>query len=149
MVMLYDPLQDALVLIEQFRVGALGDRQSPWLLEMVAGVVDPGESLAEVAEREAFEEAGCQVLALEQIIQFWASPGGSNEQVTLFCAKVDVTNVGGVHGLADEHENIQVHVVGFDEALKSLATGIIRDASSVIALQWLQLHRDELRKRWC
>lgn len=147
-VLLYDPLRDAVVLIEQFRVGALADQQGPWLLEMVAGIVDPGESLAEVARREALEEAGCQVLELEQVMQFWTSPGGSNEQVTLFCAKVDATDVGGVHGLVEEHENIRVHVVCFEEALNALAQGVIRDAASTIALQWLQLHKDELYARW-
>jgi len=148
MVLLYDPLSDEVVLIEQFRAGALADRQSPWLLEMVAGIVEPGESLAEVARREVLEEAGCEVLELEQLMQYWISPGGSNEQVTLFCAKVDASDVGGVHGLVEEHENIRVHVVSVETALSALSEGIIRDASSTIALQWLQLHRDELRGRW-
>lgn len=148
MVLLYDPVQDAIVLIEQFRVGALKDQQGPWLLEMVAGMVDSGESLAEVARREALEEAGCEVLELEQLMQFWTTPGGSSEQMTLFCGKVNTAGIGGVHGLDEENEDIRVHVISYEEALRALAQGIIRDASSVIALQWLQLHKDELRKRW-
>lgn len=148
MVLLYDPVQDAIVMVEQFRIGALTDQQSPWLLEMVAGMVDPGESLAEVARREALEEAGCEILQLEQLMQIWTTPGGSSEQMTLFYGKVNAAGVGGVHGLNEEHEDIRVHVLSYKEALRALAQGIIRDASSVIALQWLQLHKDELYKRW-
>lgn len=148
MVLLYDPQRDVVVLIEQFRVGALEDRHGPWLLEMVAGIVEPGESLEEVAMRESMEEAGCEVLALEPVTQVWTSPGGSSEQITLFCGRVDSRGVGGVHGLVEEHENICVRVVSYEVALQALAAGFIRDATSTIALQWLQLNRDELRKRW-
>ena len=148
MVLLYDPERDAVVLIEQFRVGALEDEQSPWLLEMVAGIVEPGESLEEVASRESLEEAGCEVLALERVTKVWTSPGGSSEQITLFCGKVDSAGAGGVHGLVEEHENICVRVVSYELALQALGAGIIRDATSTIAMQWLQLHRDDLRKRW-
>lgn len=152
MVMLYDPERDALVLIEQFRVGALvdkpGDGRGPWLLEMVAGIVEPGESLEEVARRESLEEADCDVLALEKVTEVLTSPGGSNETITLFCGRVDSAGVGGIHGLVEEHENICVRVVSYEVALQALAAGIIRDATSTIALQWLQLNRDELRQRW-
>jgi ADP-ribose diphosphatase len=148
MVLLYDPGRDAVVLIEQFRIGALEDEHGPWLLEMVAGIVEPGESLEEVASRESLEEAGCEVLALERVTKVWTSPGGSSEQITLFCGKVDSSGVGGVHGLVEEHENICVRVVSYEVALQALAAGIIRDATSTIAMQWLQLNRDELRKRW-
>lgn len=148
MVLLYDPVADALVLIEQFRVGALTDPHGPWLLEMVAGVVDVDESLETVACREALEEAGCEILALEPITQVWTSPGGTDEQITIFCGRVDSQGVGGVHGLVDEHENIYVRVVPYERALQALAYGIIRDASGTIAMQWLQLNRDDLRKRW-
>lgn len=148
MVLLYDPERDVVVLVEQFRVGALEDKQGPWLLEMVAGIVEPGESLEEVACREAQEEAGCKVQALERVTEVWTSPGGSSEKITLFCGKIDSMGVGGVHGLVEEHENICVRVVSYEMALQALATGIIRDASSTIAIQWLQLNRDSLRRRW-
>jgi len=148
MVLLYDPARDAVVLIEQFRIGALEDKHGPWLLEMVAGVVEPGESLEGVAKRESLEEAGCEVQALERVTTVWTSPGGSSEKITLFCGKVDSSDVGGVHGLVEEHENIYVRVVSYEMALQALAAGIIRDATSTIAMQWLQLNRDDLRKRW-
>ena len=148
MVLLYDPKEDALVMIEQFRVGALQDRHGPWLLEMVAGIVEPGETLEQVATRETLEEAGCEVLELQQVTQVWTSPGASNEQITLFCGRVDSSGAGGVHGLVEEHENICVRVVSYEMALQALAAGFIRDATSTIAIQWLQLNRNDLRKRW-
>jgi len=126
----------------------LGDQHGPWLLEMVAGIVEPGEPLEEVACRESLEEAGCEVQELERVTQVWTSPGGSNENITLFCGKVDSSDAGGVHGLVEEHENICVRVVSYEMALQALAAGIIRDASSTIAMQWLQLNRNDLRKRW-
>lgn len=153
MVLLYDPEQDAVVLVEQFRVGALSDspdeQRGPWLLEMVAGIVEPGESVEDVAKRESLEEAGCEVLVLEKITQVLTSPGGSNETITLFCGRVDSSNVGGIHGLVEEHENICVRVLSYTVALQAMEAGIIRDATSTIALQWLQLNRNELRQRWC
>lgn len=152
MVLLYDPQQDAVVMIEQFRVGALQDgateKPGPWLLETVAGIVEPGESLEQVARRETLEEAGCEVGELEQITQVLTSPGGSNETITLFCGRVDARGLGGVHGLVEENENICVRVINYETALQALAAGIVRDATSTIALQWLQLNRHELRQRW-
>lgn len=149
MVILYDPMRDELVLIEQFRVGALGDQRSPWLLEMVAGIVESGESLEEVACRESLEEAGCEVLELERITSVWMTPGGCDEQITLFCGRVDSSQADGVHGLDDEHEDIRVKVVSVATAEKALRAGLICNAASVIALQWLQLNKDALQKRWC
>ncbi|MEZ5523397.1 MAG: NUDIX domain-containing protein [Pseudomonadales bacterium] len=148
MVALYDPQRDKLVLIEQFRVGALADKRSPWLLEMVAGLVEPGESLEEVARRESLEEAGCEVLDLERIMSVWMTPGGCDERITLFCGRVDASSAAGVHGLDDEHEDIRVKVVSFDTALKALQAGLISNAASVIALQWLQLNKTALQQRW-
>lgn len=149
MVILYDPFSDELVLIEQFRVGALGDQRGPWLLEMVAGIVEPGESLEEVACRESLEEAGCEVLELERIMSVWMTPGGCDEQITLFCGRVDSSRASGVHGLDDEHEDIRVKVVPVGTAIKALQAGLICNAASVIALQWLQLNIGALQKRWC
>lgn len=60
-VLLYDPLADAVVLVEQFRAGALGKVDSPWLLELVAGMVEAGESAEAVARRESVEEAGVEL----------------------------------------------------------------------------------------
>ena len=146
-VLLYDPQLDAIALVEQFRVGAIAGAK-PWLLELVAGLIDRDESPADVARREVREEADCAVLALEPIFDFFMSPGGSNEYLHLFCARCDLKNAGGVHGLPEEHEDIRVHVFSYTEAMALLQRGGIDNAITLIALQWLQLQRERLRQQW-
>ena len=98
-VLLYDPLRDEVVLIEQFRVGAVLNAERAWLLEIVAGAIEEGETAEQVAYREALEEAGCEITELEEIMRFYTTPGGSSERITLYCGRVDSSGVGGVHGL--------------------------------------------------
>jgi ADP-ribose pyrophosphatase len=145
---LYDPDQDKVVLIEQFRVGALGTPEGPWLLECIAGVMKPDETPAEVVHREAMEEAGCALQTLLPVMRFSLSPGGCSEEIHLFCARVDAQNVGGIHGLAEEAEDIRVCAIPFKDMLELLETGKIRNATAIIALQWLALHRDQVRAQW-
>ncbi|MGR9115788.1 MAG: NUDIX domain-containing protein [Gammaproteobacteria bacterium] len=147
-VLLYDPAKDAVVLIEQFRVGAILRPESAWLLEIVAGAIEEGESAEEVAYREAIEEAGCRIQELKIISEFYTTPGGSSEWLTLFCGKIDSTGVGGIHGLDHEHEDILVRAVSFDEAYQLLEQGKINSGIPIIAIQWLALNRDRLRQEW-
>lgn len=144
----YDPVLDRIVLIEQFRIGALQASGGPWLLEIVAGMIGEGETAVEVAKREMLEEAGCELLALEPVCEYLASPGGTSERTSLFCGKVDASGVGGLHGLAEEGEDIRVSTVSFAGAMALLADGQINSASPIIALQWLQLHHEQLRRKW-
>jgi len=157
-VLAYDPWKDAIVLLEQFRIGAyiyMADQddksarsQSPWLLEIIAGIVEPGESQIDVAHREAGEEAGLTLLALEAIGNFYSSPGGTSETIQLYCACVNSSGVGGIHGLEEEGEDIQVRVVSFDDAVQLLGNGKLNNASAMVAMQWLMLNRDMLRDKW-
>ncbi|WP_447893633.1 NUDIX domain-containing protein [Vreelandella sp. GE22] len=144
-VLLYDPHRDALVLVEQFRAGAIDDPRSPWKLELVAGLVEKGESLEDVARRESLEEAGCEVGELTKLHTYYPSPGACNERVTLFCGLVDTTGMGGIHGLAEEHEDIRVHVVSFSAAWELLGQGRLDNAMCLIALYWLDGQRASLR----
>ena len=88
-VILYDPHTDQVVLIEQIRAGALIRPHRAWLVEIVAGGVEPGETTAEVAHRETLEETGCKLEALHFINEFYTTPGGVSERISLFCGKVD------------------------------------------------------------
>lgn len=135
----YDPKLNKVVLIEQFRIGALQDECSPWLLEVVAGVIDEGEESSEVCRREAEEEAGLKILELIPISYYWASPGGCTERMDLFCGKVDASHAGGVHGLDHEHEDIKVHVFDVEDAFEMVRSGKINNQPAIIALQWLEL----------
>ena len=144
----YDPQRDTVVLIEQFRVGALDKSASPWLLELVAGLIDKDEAPEEVARREAVEEAGVTLSSLWPITQYYPSPGASDERVHLFIGRCDSEGVGGVHGLAEEGEDIRVHVWPFEDALAAMKDGRTDNAASIIALQWLALNRAEVRGLW-
>ena len=139
-VLLFDPKQDTVILTEQFRVGALEDERSPWLLELVAGMVEPNEQYHQVAQRESQEEAGCTPTELIPICHYWVSPGGSTEQVALYCGIVDSEGVGGIHGLIDEGEDIRLTKVHFNEAYDAIREGSINNAATIMALQWLKIN---------
>jgi len=145
----YDPVRDEVVLVEQFRVGALTKSAHPWLLELVAGLIDKEEIPEAVARREAQEEAGLTLTELLPITSYYPSPGGSDERVHLFVGLCDSSNAGGIHGLPEEGENIRVEVMRFTDALDAMAAGRLDNAASLIALQWLQLNRERVRAQWC
>lgn len=149
--LLFDPILDKVILIEQFRVGVIKQTtESPWLLELVAGIIDGNQTPADVARRETQEEAGLSVQDLISICQYWVSPGASTETITLFCARVDASQVQAsvTHGLAEEGEDIQVHVFSTQETYSLLEKGYIKNAPTIIALQWLQLHEAEVKEIW-
>ena len=145
----YNPVDDSLVMIEQFRPGAIRGGDSPWMLELIAGVVEPGERDEDVVHREAMEEAGCEVSDLVPIASLLPSAGACSEQVRLFCGRVNAAAIGGIRGLQDEGEDILVHSIAREEALQMLQQDRIPNGHTLIALQWLQIHGDELRERWC
>jgi len=144
----YDPQADSIVLIEQFRIGALVAGMDAWLTEIVAGIIETGESPEAVARREAREEAGIEITDLMPICRYLPSPGGSSESVTLYVGRVDSRGAGGIHGLASEHEDIRVEVASYAETMRRLEQGEFTNAISIIALQWLALHRDRVRSAW-
>jgi ADP-ribose pyrophosphatase len=147
-VLLYDPERDKVVLIEQFRTGAILQPDRAWLVEIVAGAIEEGETAIEVAYRESIEEAGCEIQELIVINEFYTTPGGASERITLFCGKIDSTQVGGIHGLAHEDEDIWVRSVDFDEAYRMVESNEIESAIPIIAIQWLALNKEKIRQKW-
>jgi ADP-ribose pyrophosphatase len=147
-VLAYDPERDAVILIEQFRIGAVAAGMPAWQSEVIAGIIDEGETSEAVARREAQEEAGCEIRDLVLICHYLVSPGGASETVQLYCGRVDSAGIGGIHGLPEEHEDIRVEVVPFAEARERLLADRFGNAPTIMALQWLILNRDELRRRW-
>ena len=147
-VMLYDPVHDKLLLLEQFRAGALRAGETPWMLEFVAGMFDDNESPIDVAVRETKEEANI-TLALESIkpiMQYLSSPGGTSECIHLYWATFNSNDVspGSVYGLDEENEDILLHLISRVEALALLSEGKICNAATVIGLQWLALNYQNL-----
>jgi ADP-ribose pyrophosphatase len=144
----YDPVSDTLILIEQFRAGALGDADSPWMLELIAGIVEAGEADEDVVHRESEEEAGCSLDALVPIASYYPSSGACSEHVRLFVGRAVSADAGAVRGLDSEGEDILVHRLAADEVLELLAAGRINNGHTLVALQWFALHRRDLRARW-
>ena len=147
-VLLYDPERDSLVMIEQFRIGALESGRGAWLLETVGGLMEPGQTPEAVARRECLEETGCEVLELRPICEFLVSPGTATEKIHLYCGRVDAQGAGGIFGLPQEGEDIRVEVLSYEAAVKELYGGRINSTSAIIATQWLVQHRDEVRAHW-
>jgi ADP-ribose pyrophosphatase len=147
-VLLYDPIAAKVVLIEQFRVGLIAGKspRSPWLLEIVAGLLENEEDPESTVVRETQEEAGCEIKDLVKIGEFFNSPGGFAEKTFIYCATVDASAAGGIYGNGAEHEDIRVHVLPFESVLKGIECGeIITSASTYIALQWLALHKESFQ----
>ncbi len=155
-VLLYDPDLDQLVLIEQFRIGVLAaadapevaETFSPWLIEIVAGIIDEGETPEAVVRREAKEEAGCTVGALEPACMMFASPGAASETIRIFCGCVDAAHAGGIHGLAHEHEDIRVFPVAPEEAFRRLDAGEVINATAMVALHWFRVNHARIHAQW-
>lgn len=144
----YDPHSDTVVLVEQFRIGALDKSAEPWLLEIVAGLIDSDERPEDVARREAREEADLELHELLPVMSYYPSPGGSDERVYLYVGRCSTKGVGGVFGVAEEGEDIRVHVWPLADALAAVQNGRIDNAASIIALQWLALNKQQVRADW-
>ena len=147
-VLAFDPRRNKVVLIEQFRIGPWVNNDKGWICEIIAGIIEKDEKPENVAIREAEEEAGCKILALEPIHKYYSSPGGSSETLQLYCGAVDSRNIEGLYGLAAEGEDIKAVVVDYEQAVEWLNKGKINNASSIICLQWLILHHEELMQKW-
>ncbi len=144
----YDPQLDKVVLIEQFRIGAINDVNGPWMTEIVAGMIGEGETAEEVAQRESLEESGCRVTALQHICSYYPSPGACSETIELFCGRVDASQAGGIHGLDHENEDIRVITVDIDEAFSWIESGRLNSAAVIMALQWLAMNKSMLKQNW-
>jgi ADP-ribose pyrophosphatase len=136
-VILHDPKHRLFALIEQFRVGAIHDPVSPWHLEVVAGLIDEGESPITAAIRETREETGLSVEQVTPLFHFYPSAGVCNETFTLYAGEVDLSKAGGLHGAVDEGEDIRLHCFDCDQINDFLSSGRLVNAPVIIALQWL------------
>lgn len=139
-VLLYDNQQRRFALIEQFRIGALNDTVSPWQLEVIAGVLDGDETPETCIRRESLEEAGCEVHDLQHLFTFYPSAGACSEIFHLYVANVELPTSGGVFGMPDEGEDIQLHLFDYSDAPLLLKNGRLRNAPVIMALKWLTQH---------
>lgn len=144
----YDPVRDTVVMVEQFRPGALLSGKNPWQVEPIAGICDADEAPEETVRREAMEEAGCTLERIVTACTYLVSPGCVEEKVTVFCASTDSTQIAELGGMSTEQEETLVHVLDFETCLKGLHDNRFTYALTIVALQWLALHRDGLRRDW-
>jgi ADP-ribose pyrophosphatase len=143
--LLWDPVADKVVLVEQFRLPAHLAGLSAWQIEIVAGIIDEGEPPEEVARREITEETGLAPIGpLVPIHRILPSGGASTEIIYIYLARVDASGAGGIHGRADEDEDIRVIVLPFAEALRRLEAGEIDNGLAVLSLWWLKAHHQRL-----
>ena len=141
----YDPDRRCALLVKLFRAPALYAGCTERLVEPIAGVLDNGETAEVCARREALEEAGVRLDALERVAEVWSSPGISTERITLFLAPYaagDRVAPGG--GLAAEHEDIEVLEISLADVVHGLADGSIDDMKLLGLVQALQLRRPDL-----
>lgn len=144
----YDPVLDEFVMIEQIRIGAVPTSSSPWLLEVVAGIIDEGETPENVCCREAQEEAGLDIQKLYKALSYLASPGGTTERLHIYIGLVDASDAKGVHGLEYESEDILVHRVPTSVAFDWINQGKIDNAATLIALQWFAMNKQQVLENW-
>jgi ADP-ribose pyrophosphatase len=143
--LLYDKAKDRVGLCEQFRPGAYAAGwEQPWLIEIPAGIIDKGQTPEAVAIREAKEETGIDITSPRPFLKYLVTPGGSSESMQLYLALIDSDQLQGVHGLPEETEDIRVFSLPTDEALSWIEQGKICNSMTIIALQWLALHRHQL-----
>lgn len=146
-VVLYDPAHDLIGLVEQIRPGAFNDRNGPWCLEVVAGMIEPGETTEAVARRELQEEADVTPSRVEYICEYMASPGGCDERLYLYCALADLSGRDGdINGLEEEAEDIRLLILPADDVFSELYSGRFNNAATLISLQWLQMNRARLQQ---
>ncbi|WP_299376245.1 NUDIX domain-containing protein [uncultured Kiloniella sp.] len=144
----FDHKSGEIILIEQFRPGAFAASQAPWLLEVVAGIIEENENPEELSHREAMEEAGCTLGRLKKIGTFLMTPGGSSETITLFCGEILDHKKQDSYGLDHEGEDIRTHTMKAEQGFRLMSEGKITNAITAIALQWLELNQTALTSVW-
>ena len=132
----FDPVKQAFLLVEQFRIGLVARGVHPWNLEIVAGFMDvDGENELATAKRELLEETGCECTNIHPLISYYPGPGGSGSKIHVFVAEIDVEKAVRHTGLKEEGEDIRVHRVSVNDLQQKLAAGEIDNATSIIAFQ--------------
>ena len=140
---MYDPKHQLIGLVEQFRIGAMDNATGPWLIEVVAGMIDKDETPVKVFTRELVEEAGFSSDQIHFICDYYSSPGGTTEKLSLYCALGDLSNIGGIHGLEEEGEDIRVCVLPQADVFEQLYNGRFNNAATLICLQWLMMNHTQ------
>lgn len=138
-VIVFNQTTNKIILISQFRYPTYKNGHG-WLIEAIAGIIDPDETPEEAARRETQEETGLSVSVLEHISTFYPSPGGSSERIHLYYSEVAGENAKykNTGGLVSEGEDIKAIELTLEEALGKIKSGEIIDAKTIIGIYWLE-----------
>jgi len=144
-VIMFNLTTNKIILISQFRYPSYKNGHG-WLIETIAGMVDPGETPEKTARREVQEETGLNISTLEHISTFYPSPGGSSERIHLYYSEVSGENAKykGTGGLISQGEDIRAEEFSLEEVLSKIRSGEIIDAKTIIGIYWLE--NRQLRK---
>ena len=143
-ILLYDPKRDVVVLVRQFRVPTYVNGGTGWMLETPAGLLD-GDAPEDAIRREAMEETGYRVGAVQSLFKAYMSPGAVTEIVHCFAAVIDIEDrVEDGGGLASEDEDIEVVELSLDTAMEMIVSGEICDGKTIMLLQWAVMNRASL-----
>jgi ADP-ribose pyrophosphatase len=141
-VLVFNRDTNKLILTNQFRYPTYKNKHG-WVIEAIAGMMDPGETPEQTARRELEEETGLDVETLEHISTFYPSPGGSSEQVFLYYSEVsgDRAKYKETGGLLSEGENVKAIELTLEDALTQIKSGEIADAKTILGIYWLENRR--------
>lgn len=137
-ILLFEKETQSILLTEQFRYPSCKHNEG-WLLEIPAGSLEKNEDPADCATREVMEELGYKISNPKHLSTFYTSPGASTERVFLFFSEVSKTDKkekGG--GVYDENEDIQLVKIPIAEIALKITE--MKDAKTILALQWYLLN---------
>ena len=146
----YDPVNDRILLIEQFRVGPYvkGD-ENPWVLEPIAGLIDEGETPESAGIREAQEEAHLKIKRLELVARSYPSPGISTEFFHQYLGIVELLDSSNlIAGLQSENEDIRSHIFEYEQFFEMIESGKVKVGPLILLGLWLSKNRNRLRKTY-
>lgn len=139
--LLYNPFQSTILLTKQFRLPSfMNGNPSGMLTEVCAGLIDDGEHPEETIKREILEETGYKINKVQKVYEAYTSAGASTELLYLYLAeyhKEQKVSEGG--GVQDEGEHIELDEMSFHKCMDLLKNGQIRDAKTIILLQYAML----------
>ena len=146
----YDPVNDRILLIEQFRSGPYvkGDK-NPWVLEPIAGLIDEGETPEGAGMREAKEEAHLEIKRLELVARSYPSPGISTEFFHQYIGIVELLDSSDlIAGLSSENEDIRSHIFEYEQFFEMIESGKVNVGPLILLGLWLSKNRTRLRKKY-
>ncbi len=139
-ILLYNKQEKNVILTKQFRIPTyINGNSDGMMIEACAGLLD-NDNPEDCIKRETEEETGYKINAVKKVFEAYMSPGSVTEILYFFVAEYSKemkVNEGG--GLASEHEDIEVMEMSFEDALHKIETGEIKDAKTIMLIQYLRL----------